>query len=64
MTAYELLSNLERERVESEARDALYEVFRAAHNATGWCGDIQDECWQAGLPIMREKLARLMLRTR
>jgi hypothetical protein len=63
-TAFDRLSSLERERVESEANEALYHVFNAAHNATGWCGDIMQECWQAGLPVMRETLARLILRTR
>jgi hypothetical protein len=62
--AFERLSTLERERVESEARETLYSVFNAAHSATGWCGDVMDECWQAGLPVMRETLARLILRTR
>jgi len=63
-TALEQLSTLERERVETEARETLYEVFNAAHNATGWCGDVTEECWIAGLPIMKETLARLILRTR
>jgi hypothetical protein len=63
-TAFDRLSSLERERVESEANETLYQVFNSAHNATGWCGDIMQECWQAGLPVMRETLARLILRTR
>lgn len=64
MTAFEKLSTLERERVESEARETLYRVFNAAHSAVGWSGDIMEECWGAGLPIMRETLAALVLRTR
>lgn len=64
MTLFEQLSGLEQERVESEARETLYQVFLAAHNATGWCGDMLDECWQAGLPLMRETMAKLILRTR
>ena len=63
-TFMEQLSNLERERVKSEASDTLYEVFKAAHSATGWCGDVDDDCWRAGLPVMEEALARLVLRTR
>ena len=64
MTALEQLTDLERARVKSEASETLYAVFNAAHNATGWCGDVDSECWQAGLPIMTETLARLILRTR
>ncbi len=62
--AYKQLSSLEKERVDSEASETLYAVFNAAHNATGWCGDLSDDCWQAGLPIMKEALAKLVLRTR
>ncbi len=64
MSAYDDLSDLERERVASEAFEALHAVFRAAHEATGWTGDLMEECWMAGLPIMKETLARLVLRTR
>jgi hypothetical protein len=62
--AFERLSPLERERVNAEAAETLYAVFNAAHCATGWCGDADEECWKAGLPVMREAMARLMLRTR
>lgn len=64
MTSYEQLSNLERERVDTEASETLQAVFTQAHCAVGWCGDVMDECWQAGLPVMKETLARLILRTR
>lgn len=64
MSDFDRLSPLERERVESEAREAVYQLFNAVHCATGWCGDLDDECWYAGLPAMRETLARLILRTR
>lgn len=64
MTKYEQLSSLERERVDHEASEALYAAFNAAHNATGWCGDLMDECWKAGLPILREAFASIILRTR
>ena len=64
MSEYEKLSNLERERVDSVANDTLYAVFNAAHYATGWCGDVDEECWKAGIPIMKEALAGLMLRSR
>lgn len=63
-TAYEQLSDLERERVNHEASEALYATFNAAHNATGWCGDVDDKCWTAGIPIMREAFAKLVLRLR
>lgn len=64
MTSYEQLSTLERERVDTEAGETLYAVFNAAHNAVGWCGDVMQECSDAGLPVMKEALARLILRTR
>lgn len=64
MTEYERLSTLERERVDHEASETLYAVFNAAHNATGWCGDVMEECWKAGLPVMKETMAKLILRTR
>ncbi|MBR1230180.1 hypothetical protein JQ600_35385 [Bradyrhizobium sp. AUGA SZCCT0176] len=64
MAAYDNLSTLERERVESEARSTLQQVFDAAHAATGWSLDTKDECWQAGLSVMREAMAKLILRTR
>jgi hypothetical protein len=64
MTAYEQLSTLERERIDHEASETLYAVFNAAHSAVGWCGDVDEECWKSGLPVMREALARLMLRLR
>lgn len=63
-TAYEQLSPLEKQRIDSEASDTLYAVFNAAHCVTGWCGDLEPECWTAGLPVMRETLARLILRSR
>jgi hypothetical protein len=61
MTAYEQLSGLERDRVDHEASETLYAAFNAAHNATGWCGDVDEECWKAGLPVMREAMAGLVL---
>ena len=64
MAALEQLTDLERQRVKTEASETLYAVFNAAHNATGWCGDVMSECWQAGIPIMEETLARLIIRTR
>jgi hypothetical protein len=63
-SAYEQLSALERERIDHDASETLYAVFNAAHNATGWCGDIMQECWGAGLPVMKETMAKLVLRTR
>lgn len=64
MTAYEQLSELERERVHHEASEALYAAFNAAHNATGWCGDHDERCWKAGLPVLQEAFAKIMLRLR
>lgn len=64
MSEYERLSPLERERVDYDASETLYAVFNAAHNETGWCGDVMSECWKAGLPVMKEAMAKLILRTR
>jgi len=64
MSDYERLSPMERERVDHDAEKALYEAFNAAHNAVGWCGDIMEECWKAGLPVLKEAFARIILRTR
>lgn len=64
MSALEQLSDLERARVIHDASETLYSVFNAAHNATGWCGDVMEECWKAGLPIMQDTMAKLVLRTR
>lgn len=44
---YDRLSPLQRQRVDSEAAKTLREVFEAAHDAVGWCGDVMDECWGA-----------------
>lgn len=60
-SAYEQLSTLERERVDHEAAETLQAAFDAAHSAVGWSGDIMVECWQAGLPVMKEAMAKLVL---
>lgn len=64
LAAYDQLSTLERERVDHDSSETLYAAFNAAHQAVGWCGDIMEECWAAGLPIMKETMAKLVLRTR
>lgn len=64
MIAMEQLSDLERGRVTTEAYETLTKIFSAVHEATGWCGDIDQKPWEVGLPIMEDTLARLMIRTR
>ena len=64
MSALEQLSDLERQRVQTEAYETLTAVFHAVHEATGWCGDVMEKPWEVGLPIMQETLAKLMIRTR
>jgi len=61
MSAYEKLSNLERERVDSEAIKAVRESFQAMHEATGWCGDLERVNWDAALPVIKEAMAVLVL---
>lgn len=63
-SSYERLSPLERERVDWESNKTLHETFAAAHSAVGWSGDVMSECWQAGLPIMKEAIADVTLRHR
>lgn len=61
MSAYEQLSPLERERVDYDAGVTLHAVFDALHAATGWCGDLTNESWLAGIPVMKEAIAKIVI---
>lgn len=64
MSAMEQLSPLERQRVRTDAITALDQIFSAAHEATGWCGDVVTESREAAMPILEEWFAAYTLTSR
>ena len=59
MTTFEMLSPLDRQKIDHYASKALTDIFGVLHEETGWCGDIMPECWDAALPLLREAMAKL-----